>query len=304
MSGKKIRSSVLSFLNDVEGFVADELESRRIQAEKDFADFYRSAQSTTRELDAAKKTTKKVRDDNREWRRRAVASEQKLNTIQQKLDSTENKLHKVTSQTRDLFHFTAAGYLPDILKSGITRGVLHVDMTRSYSEQPQAACLTSNGHHFDQSWDKWDELCVDYSRMEKTRIRLTVRVPDSSLTSFSDVQSKYRIDDQHIRLLDHLGQRHHWYYAFSGVSPDAIIKVEVLNGLMYEEVSGDELDDYLAAINEEIEATLDIEDVEDGFWRGVRLHSLKPGVTSSFLFDKDCDDDDLEESDIDDQLSA
>jgi len=283
MSAKKIRTSILSFLNDAKGSIADELESRRQQAEKDFADFYKSAQSTQQELDSATATREKNHQERQDWQDRAEASERKLVELQQQLDSSERKLRKATSQTRDLFHFTAAAYLPEILKSGITRGCVSVNLRRPYSSQPQAGCLTSNG-------DGWDQAWADGAAMDRRKIRLTVRVPDCDVTSFSEVQANYRMSKEDVEVLDRLNQRNHWYFAFAGLAPDTIVKIEVWTERGYEEVSGDELDELVADIEEEIEAKLDFGTVEDGFLRGARCCDLKRGATSSWLFDAAVDD--------------
>jgi hypothetical protein len=278
MSAKKIRTSVLSFLNDAKGSIAGGLESRRQQAEKDFADFYKAAQSSRQELDLATALKIRIRQECQHWHDRAEVSERRLGELQQQLESSERQQRETMNRTRDMFHFTAAASLPEILRQGVTRGCVNVDTTGPYDTQPQAACLTSNG-------DGWDQKWADGSVLNKRKIRLTVRVPECVLTSSIEVQRHYRINEKVMDAFYPAGQRHHWYYVFSGVMPEAIVKVEVWTGSGYEGISGEELDELVADIGKEIDEKVDFARVESGFLRGARCCGLKQGVSSSWLFD-------------------
>ena len=84
-----------------------------------------------------------------------------------------------------IYHFTCLAYLPAIIRDGITRGEVPIGPI-AYADRPQAANLTTNRTREDQKL--WN-----YSVFDKTRIRLTVEIPGSELTSFREVKEQFKI---------------------------------------------------------------------------------------------------------------
>jgi hypothetical protein len=175
-----------------------------------------------------------------------------------------------------LYHFTSLLHLPSILREGITKGEVPLDPRTPYNKLPQAPNLTSNGNPHQQSWIG--------GLTDKTKVRLTVEVPDEDLTTFRQVRDKYGIRASWLKRLDPSYDRRNWYFAFGGIQPSQIVAVEVLENRSYRQIAGDELDELVARIEQEKEK-LDIGTISHGVLAGATSIQLKSGHSSSWLLD-------------------
>ena len=117
-----------------------------------------------------------------------------------------------------LYHFTCLAHLPEVIRDGITKGEVPTGPIR-YANSPQAANLTKNPKREDQHWT-YGSAC------DKARIRLTMEIPDSELTSFREVVERYKIRNSWAKRAGPNYARRQWYFAFGGVRPDQIRLVE------------------------------------------------------------------------------
>lgn len=172
-----------------------------------------------------------------------------------------------------LYHFTCLFNLPWIIREGITKGEVPVG-PMPLSSRPNAANLTDDPSREHQS--QWTHGSV----MDKTKVRITIDVPDADLTPFCRVKEQFKIRNSWLKRIDSLGYRRHWYFAFGGVPPDQIASVEVHDGHAYHAVADDELRTLIAAIDEERESKLEV--IPDPTGLFVRF---KSGFTETWLFD-------------------
>jgi len=101
-----------------------------------------------------------------------------------------------------LYHVTNLMNLPAILREGILRGEVPVTPYTSIA-QLNAPNLTANPNPADQR-------CWCRGATNKTKIRLTVEIPSDKLTSFRQVQKKYRMKSGWVKALDPSYERRHW----------------------------------------------------------------------------------------------
>jgi len=172
-----------------------------------------------------------------------------------------------------LYHFTCLLHLPWIMKQGITKGEVPTGPI-PYRLRPQAANLTRDPDLNHQS--TW----ILDNHADKTKIRITVEVPDTSVTSFRDMRERYRIKSSYLKKLDPTYQRPNWFFAFGGVSPDQFLAVEIREGRTYRTLSDDELRSLVARIEEERDSKLEF--LPDD---GTLPVKLKDGFSESWLID-------------------
>lgn len=148
--------------------------------------------------------------------------------------------------TQTLYHFTNLISLPSILKEGITRGEVPIEKV-AYKDRPQAPNLTRNPLPLAQRcWTK-------VGPTDKTRVRLTLSLPHSTLTTFKDVRKKYRLRSKWVKFLAPGHEHFDWFFAFGGVSTSQIVKVEVVleQPGEYVEVKGEQLEALINLIEAE-----------------------------------------------------
>lgn len=185
--------------------------------------------------------------------------------------------HRKTVEGRvvRLYHFTCLAFLPEIMRDGITQGEVPIGPVPC-ADRPQAANLTTNPNpNVLQSWN----VCT----FDKTRIRLTVDIPESELTSFREVKERYKIKASWLKLIAPYHVRQQWFYAFGGVRPDQITLFEKLDNGEY--VVVDDLQSLIEEIESELERALVFSVVTSGFSKGARRWELKPDVEDTWLFD-------------------
>ena len=169
-----------------------------------------------------------------------------------------------------LYHFTAAFRLPAILEQGITKGDVPLE-NMSYAESPEAANLTRDMRPEVQNWTGKNGY--------KKQIRLTVEIDRDELNSFNRIAKKHRMSRQWLKALDPFNQRHDWFFAFDGVSPEQITKVEVLRQGRYVALTGDELDQFIHEVETE-RKKLNFQTLTSGVLAGAEVFRVKPGRTT------------------------
>ena len=93
-----------------------------------------------------------------------------------------------------LYHFTALMHLPAISREGLRIGVVPVYPPRSVAEL-NAVNLTTNS-------DPAAQTCWCRGIVNKTKIRMTVEVPDEKLTSFRQIIQQYKLRSSWVKGLD------------------------------------------------------------------------------------------------------
>lgn len=150
-----------------------------------------------------------------------------------------SKAEKVT-----LYHFTCLMNLPAILREGITKG--EVPISLASFKGPSAANLTRNPSPLATgSWGATKALT------NKTKVRLTVEVRKTLVSSFAEINRAYNVPPQWVKALAPNGEGKDWFYVFSGVQPDSITKVEIEDNGEYREPEADELAALVERIAEE-----------------------------------------------------
>jgi hypothetical protein len=177
-----------------------------------------------------------------------------------------------------LYHFTCLLWLPEILKDGITLGEVPTGPTRS-KDRPNAANLTNDPDPRHQS------VWTGRNAADKTKVRLTVEVPDNEVMSFRQLVDRFKIKSSWLKRIDPSYQRPHWFFAFDGVSPEKITTVEIREGDTYKAISGEELQQFVARITEERDARLEITIKTTGFLAGTPSVRFKEGFKKSWLLD-------------------
>lgn len=114
---------------------------------------------------------------------------------------------------------------------------------------------------------------------------VTVDVPDGDLTSFRQVAERFHLTRKWQDAVGAYEDRRCWRFAFGGVAPDRIVRVEVWDGKQFSEVKGDNLALVAAAIEAEAEKKLEFFEVGSGVLKGARALRLKAGVLDSWLLD-------------------
>jgi hypothetical protein len=183
-----------------------------------------------------------------------------------------------------LFHFTPMLYLPQIMREGINKGEIPVDVTTAYKDVPHAANLTSNGDR-----DGNRKIWAKGVAVDKSRVRLTVEVPKEALTSFRQIKEKYTIPRRVLDRLCPYEERSKWFYVFGGVKPEQSVKVEIWDKGAYHELSRDEVKDLCNKIDEEIQRALEFKTVTTGRLAGAKAAKVKEGVEDTWLYDGDGD---------------
>ena len=174
-----------------------------------------------------------------------------------------------------IYHFTCLVNLPEVIREGITKGEIPTAKT-PYGDRPQAANLTTNPKREDQ--DLWNT-----GRVDKTRIRLTMDLPDSDLTSFREVKERFKITSTWLKRLAPYHARQHWYFAFGGVRPDHITLVEKWDDGKYSAVEN--LPELVQQVENERERAMVLRISTSGIGRGALVMELKPGGENSWLLD-------------------
>ena len=177
-----------------------------------------------------------------------------------------------------LYHFTRLLNLPRILREGIVIGEVPISPNVRYAERPKAANLTSNKNQTGQLW------CSE-NRISKVAIRLTVDVPENELTSFQEVAKQYNTSPEWLERLGSARHRRQWFYAFAGVHPSQIRKVERLVNGQYRNQSHGELKTLVAAIERELGLKWLVEFETTGLNAGAERYRIKPGYSESWLID-------------------
>ena len=176
-----------------------------------------------------------------------------------------------------LYHFTTFLALPRILRDGITLGEVPTSPDISLADRPNAANLTTDGNLKHQLWNGPQSDSINFA------IRLTVEVPGSELTTFQEVADRYETPPEWANRLGTPAQRKHWFYAFRGVKPNQILKVERLIKGVYCQQSKLELKKLVADIDKEMDNKIIVGQFESGPLAGALTYDLKPGSHGSWL---------------------
>ncbi len=177
-----------------------------------------------------------------------------------------------------LFHFTNLLSLPAILREGITKGEVPISPNLAYNRRPSAANLTTNGSPTDQ------QVWIG-GPTNKVAVRPTVDVPDAELTSFRAVKDRYAIRSSWLKVIAPYEHRRHWYFAFGGVRPDQIQRIEILENGEYRQLSQAEVQELVAMIEAEIAENLEIGLADSGMEAGARGFRFKSDWSDSWLID-------------------
>jgi hypothetical protein len=174
---------------------------------------------------------------------------------------------------RRIFHFTNQINLPEILRDGIDRGEVPISPT----DIRQAPNLTSSPNARAQAW------AVDSNITDKTKMRLTVRIPgkDERLETWLSISRRLRSPTWWQRRLDPTGQAKFWFVFWGTIPPEWITVVEIRNDDdTYSTRSGEVLDALVRDI---------VTEREEKFNRRGKgpdaVLQLKPGVEDSWLLD-------------------
>lgn len=185
-----------------------------------------------------------------------------------------------------LFHFTHLLSLPGILREGIIMGEVPISPDIPYDDRPKAANLTTNENQSEQSWysskskKKQSEINLKYGPplTNKMAIRLTIAISEGELTSFQEAAKRFNTSPEWEKKLGSAQERQQWFYAFEGVRPDQIRKIERLVKGKYCKLSPDELNQLVTAIEKEREQKLIVEGEQMTIY-------FKPGYSESWLID-------------------
>ncbi len=176
-----------------------------------------------------------------------------------------------------LYHFTALTHLPAIVREGLRIGLVPIDPTVSITEL-NAPNLTKNPNPTAQAI--WCRGIVN-----KTKIRMTVEVPDTDLTSFRQIKDQYKMRSSWVKALDPYYERRHWYFAFGGVPVEQIKKIEIFEDGVYRELLPDELQALVARIEEEKKKKFVFTLITSGPNAGYQQFDFKNGHDDSWLLD-------------------
>lgn len=174
-----------------------------------------------------------------------------------------------------LYHFTTFLALPRILRDGITIGEVPTSPDIPLADRPNAANLTTDGNLKHQHWNAPQSI--------NFAIRLIVEVPESELTTFQEVADRYETTTEWADQLGTPAERKHWFYAFRGVKPNQILKVERLIKGVYCQQSKLELKKLVADIDKEMDQKIVVDQIESGLNAGALTYNLKPGFRGSWL---------------------
>ncbi len=119
-----------------------------------------------------------------------------------------------------LYHFTSLIHLPKIMRSDLSRGEVPIGPFPR-RRLPTAVNLTSNGSgKANADWNRGNLI-------DKTRVRLTVDLPDDQVTTFGQVRRRFKISRDWVRRLAPGQEYRNWYFAFGGVPLEKVLKVEI-----------------------------------------------------------------------------
>lgn len=177
-----------------------------------------------------------------------------------------------------LFHFSPLLHLPVILREGITRGEVPIDPDMPHNQLPIAANLTTNGNPNDQIWTGGGPL-------NSLMVRFTVEVPELDLTSFREVKEQYHVRSKWLKMIAPYEHRRHWYFAFNGIRPDQIEKVELFDEGSYRQLSQLEVLELVSQIEQETSEKLEISTISGGKNAGKRGVRLRDHASDSWLID-------------------
>ena len=163
------------------------------------------------------------------------------------------------------------------MREGIKNGEIPIDPTIPYKQSSLAANLSTNGNRHDQ-------LRI-WATGDKTKIRLTVDVPERELINYRQLRERFSIRAKWQKVLAPMQERKHWFYAFGGVTPEKIAGVELWNEGRYAPIAGPDLEKLIAEIEAEKERAIHIEVVKSGRLAGARMVQLHNGFSSSWLLD-------------------
>jgi hypothetical protein len=181
------------------------------------------------------------------------------------------------NSTVKLYHFTALTHLPAILREGILRGEVPVT--------PYTSITTLNAPNLTTNPNPADQKCWCGGILNKTKVRLTVEMPNDKLTSFRQIKEKYKMKSRWVKLLDPSYERRHWFFTFGGVSVQQITKIEIFDDGAYREFTSEELRVLLARIEEEREKVFRFHLVTSGRRAGHIDFEFKDGHHDSWLLD-------------------
>jgi hypothetical protein len=115
-----------------------------------------------------------------------------------------------------LYHYTALLYLPDIMREGLTRGEVPLDLRGVLTgTSPSHPNLTGSANPAGQDRARG-------SALDKTKVRITVDVPDGDplLVRWLDLCRQHRTPRDLIRRLDRHGQGKFWWIYRGVIAPD------------------------------------------------------------------------------------
>lgn len=190
-----------------------------------------------------------------------------------------NNTDTKSEPTKRLYHYTCLLWLPSIMREGIKNGDIPIDRTIQYQQRKLAANFSTNGNRKDQL-RIWAVGCCD-----KTRIRLTVDVPERDLINYRQLRERFSIQAKWQKGLAPMQERKHWFYAFGGVPTEKISGVEMWNDGQYAPIAGADLDKLICDIEAETKRALHIEVIKSGRFAGTRMVELHNGFSSSWLLD-------------------
>lgn len=180
-----------------------------------------------------------------------------------------------------LHHFTALVFLPRIVRDGLTRGCVPNDPAKYAYGDVQAVNLTADPNHRNQI--VW---LTDRETVDKTRIRITVDVPDPDLTTFRQFHERFRTRASVLKLLAPYEVRGKWFYVFGVVTPKQFVRVELREGDTYRPLSPGELAELVSRIEAERDRAFEPETViTNGPQRGCPVLCLKDECWMSWLLD-------------------
>lgn len=179
-----------------------------------------------------------------------------------------------------LYHYTGLMWLPNILSEGLTRGEIPSDPRKVAYNERQAVNLTTNPNADDQL-RIWATGTID-----KTRIRITVEMPDAELTTFRQMRERYPDmgKSKVLKIMCPIEERKHWFFA-PFVGTDRFRAVEIKEGKSYREIKGDELADLANKVHAERDQAFIMRTIERGLSKGNVEFFFRDGVSESWLFD-------------------
>lgn len=180
-----------------------------------------------------------------------------------------------------LYHFTCRLWLPDIMRQGLDRGELPVDLHKFKPADVQAVNLTSNPDPI-SNFRVWGQGCG----MDKTRIRISVEWPETELVTFRQVREKCQTPEKWLKQLAPYEERRKWFYVFGVVPSTAFAAVAIREGTICRDLLSHELSQLIESIDKERERALVISKILSGRLAGIDSAKLNPGVMSSWLVDE------------------